>query len=219
MNKRQLHHLWTRLRNVHPTYFLALCLLSGIVAIFALRANNQQMLDLRDAVYAADKDGTDVQRPLQALQAYVTTHMNTDLSSGNNAVYPPVQLKYTYERLRDAQDQTFLHANDQLYSQAQAYCEQQNPTDFSGRNRVPCIEQYVTARSTQKPAPIPDALYKFAFVSPRWSGDLAGWSLVIAFLSGLWLAVSFAPRAWFQPHVKKTAPGGGGVPSYFGCTC
>jgi hypothetical protein len=94
------------------------------------------MLELRQAVYQADKAGTDVQKPLQNLQNYVTRHMNTNLSVGTGSVYPPIQLKYTYERLVQSQTGQAAQTNSLLYSQAQAYCEAQNHTDFSGRNRV-----------------------------------------------------------------------------------
>src|SRR5689334_22373181 len=93
MNKRKLHHVGTRLNSVKPWYFLVLALISGAVCVYALRDNNKHMADLRSAVYAADKDGTDVQSPLRSLQAYVTHHMNTNLSAGNTSVYPPIQLK------------------------------------------------------------------------------------------------------------------------------
>src|SRR5438309_954520 len=104
MNKRHLHHIWTRLRYVKPWYFLALAILSGVVCVFALRANNEHMIKLRQAVYDADKDNTDIQKPLRDLQAYVTTHMNADLSTGQATVYPPIQLKYTYQRLVQSQN-------------------------------------------------------------------------------------------------------------------
>lgn len=156
------------------------------------------MIELRDAVYTADKDGTDVTKPLKALQAYVTTHMNTDLNAGGNSVYPPVQLKYTYERLVKAQKEQASLTSSQIYSAAQAYCEQQNSSDFSGRNRIPCIEQYVQSHSSKKPAAVPDALYKFAFVAPRWSPDLAGWTMVLGVLSAALFVISFATRRWLN---------------------
>lgn len=202
MNKRHLHHLWTKLRRLKPRYFLAIALLSTVVCVFALRANNQQMIQLRNAVNAADKAGGDVQTPLKALQSYVTSHMNTDLNSSRNPIYPPIQLQYTYKRLVDAQSSQFQQANADLYSQAQAFCEQQNPTDFSGRNRVPCITQYVTDRGLKKPATIPDSLYKFSFASPRWSPDLAGWSMLLAGLSWLLLVISFIVHRWFRHLVR-----------------
>lgn len=203
MNKRKLHHAWTRFRAVKPWYFLILTLVSGVVCVAALRANNQHMIKLREAVYAADRDGGDVQQPLRNLQAYVTRHMNTNLSAGKTSVYPPVQLKYTYERLTQAQNQADP-ANSRLYSQAQAYCEQQNHADFSGRNRVPCIEQYVQSHGgVQNPATnIPDALYKFDFVSPSWSPDLAGWSLLILILSAALFLISLVTHGWFKHQLK-----------------
>ncbi len=194
MNKRQLHHLWAKVRWIKPWHFLILAAVFGTVCVFALRANNQHMITLRDAVYTADKNNTDVQKPLQDLQAYVTTHMNTDLSAGNTSVYPPIQLQHTYERLVQAETDKLTKANAGLYSEAQAHCEALNSNDFSGRNRVPCIEQYVQAHTTAQPTPIPDALYKFSFVSPRWSPDLAGWSMLAALLSGLLFIVAFIVR-------------------------
>jgi len=172
-----------KLTAIKPVYFFSIFLISSVVCVWALRANNQQMIKLRDAVYVADKNNTDVSQPLKELQAYVTTHMNTNLSSGPNAPYPPIQLKYTYDRLVKANGQAVTEANNKIYSEAQKYCEQQNSADFSGRNRIPCIEQYVKTRQSEQPAKISDSLYKFSFLSPRWSPDLAGWSLVVAILS------------------------------------
>lgn len=202
MNKRHLHHVWTKFRAVKPWYFLVVAALSVVICVFALRANNQHMIKLRDSVYSADQDNTDVQGALKKLQAYVTSHMNTNLSAGPNAVYPPVQLKYTYERLVKAQSEQLAQTNTQLYTAAQNYCEQQDPTDFSGHNRVPCIEQYVAARTSdavQLPA-IPDALYEFSFVTPTWSPDLAGWSLLVAILGGLLFVITFLARLWFRRY-------------------
>ncbi len=149
------------------------------------------MIVLRDAVYAADKDNTDIQEPLRALQNYVTTHMNTNLNTGKSTVYPPIQLKYTYDRQVKAETDQLTKANAGLYTEAQAHCEALDSTDFSGHNRVPCIEQYVQSHTTQPLAAIPDALYKFSFVTPRWSPDLAGWSMAAAILSGLLFVITF----------------------------
>lgn len=170
-------------QHIKPQYFLVIAVVSGAVAIGALRHNNQQMIKLRDAVYVADKNNTDIQKPLNDLRLFVTTHMNTNLSSGPNAPYPPVQLKYTYERLVSANGQAITAANNKIYSEAQKICEQQNPNDFSGKNRVPCIEAYVKSRKAEQPPVISDSLYKFSFLSPRWSPDLAGWSLLVSFSS------------------------------------
>lgn len=191
MHKQHAHGVLTRLQDVKPAYLVAATLVSGCVCVGALRANNEHMLKLRDAVYTADRNNSDIQTPLKKLQAYVTHHMNTNLSAGPNAVYPPIQLKYTYDRLVQAEGTRLSSTNTKLYNDAQHYCEQQDPVDFSGRNRVPCIEQYVQSHNPGALPAIPDALYKFDFVSPRWSPDLAGWSLLAALLLAALTLVSF----------------------------
>ena len=172
-------------------YLLAIAVVFSGISVAALRANNKHMIKLREAVYTADKNNTDVQKPLKELQHYVVSHMNTNLNAGSTPVYPPIQLKYTYDRLVQAQGQAVGDANSQLYSQAQAACEAQNSTDISGRNRVPCIEAYVQSHNPAKLQQVPDALYKFSFVTPRWSPDLAGWSIVLAAISALLAVILF----------------------------
>lgn len=203
MNKRKLHHVWTRFRLIKPLYFLLAALLCLLVGVFALRSNSQHMAELRDAVYAADRDNGDVQKSLIDLQAYVTAHMNTNLSTGNN-VYPPIQLQYTYQRLVQSQSSKLQAANGDLYTQAQAYCQAQNPTDFSGRNRVPCIQKYVQERGVQTSLAntISASLYQFDFVSPRWSPDLAGWSLFLAGLFALLAAGKFIADRYLKRLVS-----------------
>lgn len=197
MNKRQLHHVWTKIRTVKPWYFLVIALLTGMVAVLALRHNNLHMMALKEAVYTADKNDGDTQKALQNLQVYVTSHMNTDLSAGNDAVYPPIQLKYTYDRLVQQESKQLASTNTKLYNDAQKHCEALDSTDFSGRNRVPCIQQYVKDHGANLPA-VPESLYKFDFVSPMWSPDFAGWSLVVATISLLAFLVLLVINRWLK---------------------
>lgn len=139
------------------------------------------MIELRDQVTQTDKNDGDVEGALRELREYVHTHMNTNLVSGDNAIKPPVQLKYQYERLVKAEKDKTAKANEQIYSKAQAYCERLYPDSFSGGPRVPCIQNYVSSQGV-KEKPVEEGLYKFDFVSPSWSPDLAGWSLVLAVL-------------------------------------
>lgn len=200
MDKKRLHYIWRRFRKIKPWYFLIIAIISGVICLLALRHNNEQMIRLRDAVYAADKNGGDIEGALRNLRQYIYGHMNTSLSSGPNAVHPPIQLKYTYERLQAAQAAKLSQTNASLYNDAQHYCEQQDPVDFSGRNRVPCIEQYVTSHGATL-VPIPDALYKFDFTAAKWSPDLAGWSLVATVLSGLLFIMSALYHWWAKRYL------------------
>jgi hypothetical protein len=163
--------------------WLYLFIASSLICIFGLRHNNQQMIKLRDGVYAADKKNSDVNAALNNLRSYVYGHMNTGLSSGNNNIKPPIQLKYTYQRLYEAEVSQIQDANQKIYTDAQNYCQSINNAYF-GTTRVPCVQNYVSThgiRSTDN-VTIPAGLYEFDFVSPTWSPDLAGWTLVTTFV-------------------------------------
>lgn len=151
----------------------------AVYSLLALRSNNVAMIELREKVYQADLQNSDVETPLRELRQYIHAHMNTDPASGSNAIRPPIQLKHRYERLVAAEKQRVADANTRVYTEAQAYCERQNPGSVSGGSRVPCIEQYVSSNGVRE-NPIPDSLYKFDFVSPRFSFDSAGISLLLA---------------------------------------
>ena len=194
--KQNINHLVQLIRravSISPIYFLVLAIIFGAVCVIALRDNNEHMLQLRTALYQADKNNGNVQQALDNLQAYVTANMNTNLSTGAGSVYPPIQLEYTYLRLVQSQDQTALSANTGLYTAAQQYCQRLDPTDFSGHNRVPCIEAYVTSHGVSLPK-IPAALYEFDFITPSWSPDLAGWTMITSILLFVMSGVSFVVR-------------------------
>ncbi|MDB5175713.1 MAG: hypothetical protein JWM81_571 [Candidatus Saccharibacteria bacterium] len=192
MNVSKILHPLSAVFRIKSWYYLIAALISLTVCILALRSNNQHMATLRQDVYSTDQQAGDVATALQHLQAYVTTHMNTKLTTDNGSVYPPIQLKYTYERLVKARSDRLTSQNTQIYSDAQKQCEQAIPTGFSGRGRVGCIEDYVQKQTpvSQGPA-VPDALYKFSFVSPAWSPDLAGWTIVSTALLFVLTVISF----------------------------
>ncbi len=160
------------------------------------------MIKLRQAVYSSDMNNTDVQGALADLQAYVVKHMNTSLSSGNNPVYPPLQLKYTYNRLVEQRASAQTAASSQIYTNAQKYCETQNSIDYYGRNRVPCVSDYVQSHPVAKAVAVPAELYKFDFISPKWSPDLAGWSVLGAVLSVIAFLKVLIIDYWFKKHFK-----------------
>lgn len=180
------------LKHVPTWAFLLLFLLSASMSVVSLRHNNQQMVSLREAVYAADKNNTNVNATINNLRNYVYGHMNTNLSSGNNSIKPPIQLKYTYERLLAGAQKNADTDNAQVYTDAQNYCQAQNSTAFSGRTRVPCITEYVTTHGGVQAQTIPESLYKFDFISPAWSPDLAGWSLLVSGILLIALIISFS---------------------------
>jgi hypothetical protein len=198
VNKAKLHH------HLKPARLIPISMLVGLTVFFlfvsavALRQNNQRAIDLRDQVLLADKEDGDVNKALGELRSHVYSHMNTNLATATS-VYPPVQLKYRYERLVAGEQERASKINEKIYSDAQKYCENKNSSDFSGRNRVPCIQEYVSKRG-EEPRPIPADLYKFDFSSPAWSPDLAGWSLVAAVFFGLLSLARVGLEVWIRSY-------------------
>jgi hypothetical protein len=200
MNKRKLNHELGQLKTLPIWTFLVLSVVFGLIAVFALRTNNQQMIKLKAAVFTADEQNGDVEAALRELREHVYAHMNTNLTAGDNAIKPPIQLKYRYERLLAAEQAKFGNTNEELYTAAQNHCEQLSPGGFSGSGRIPCIKDYIDSHGGEvKLTDIPKEAYMFDFVSPSWSPDLAGWSLVLAvvFLS---LFILHALSEYFIKH-------------------
>ncbi len=203
VNKRYLHHIWTKLHPFSPWLFLCLFVASAVFSIYALRDNNLKMIQLRDEVVKADEANGDVEAALKKLREHVYAHMNTNLSSGDFAIKPPIQLKYRYDRLLAAEQERVAGINAKIYTDAQNECERLFPQGLSGSGRVPCIQQYVTTHG-EKEKPIEDALYKFDFVSPAWSPDLAGWSLVVSTLFALLFIIRFGLERWMIGRLKDS---------------
>lgn len=209
MDKGALHHKWRRVRLVRPAYFVVLFIISAVICLVALRQNYSHMVVLKDKVYAADKSGQGVEPALQNLQNFITHHMNTNPASASNSVYPPIQLKYTYERL---QQQALAEQNQgktNFYTEAQDTCQQQYPIESSlyvWQSYVKCVQAYLASHNASVTAPAsgpPAGLYEFDFASPAWSPDLAGWSLVA---SALFLALAiafFLVDFWFKRELER----------------
>lgn len=202
MNRRALHHTWTKLRLVPSYLFLILAGFSLVIGLMAMRQNNITALRLRDDVLRVDQENGDVEAALRKLREHVYSHMNSDLSGGSANVQQPVQLKYRYERLVTAEKARVSAANESIYRDAQADCERRFPLGLSGRGRIPCIEEYVSSRTVAE-QPIQDSLYKFAFVSPAWSPDLAGISLLISAVSILLFLVRFSLGYWIRARLQE----------------
>lgn len=201
MDKKFFKRFHARIKHINLWALLVLTLISGIVCALSLRHNNVTALKLRDKVTQTDKENGDVETALRELRTYVYAHMNTNLSSGQNAIKPPIQLKYRYERLLEAQQKQVSVENAKIYSDAQAECERQFPKGLSGSGRIPCVTSYIASRGVAQ-TPIQDGLYKFDFVSPTWSPDLAGWSLVVASISFALFVIRFGVERWVKAELR-----------------
>ncbi|GAC1387461.1 MAG: hypothetical protein NVS1B7_1060 [Candidatus Saccharimonadales bacterium] len=199
MNKRHLHHVWRIIRRLSYVYFLVVFIISSVIFIFAYRANNVTAIKLRDQLLSADKQGAQVEESLARLRIFTYGHMNANLVGGSNSIYPPIQLQGTYQRLIASEQKRVNDANAQTSVEAQANCNQQFPGAKTGY--LLCVQNYEASHAATAQA-IPDGLYKFDFISPRWSPDAAGWSLVVAMLAFTTFIIRLGLDAWLRYILK-----------------
>lgn len=186
MNIRKLYYLHHKIAFLKVRYLLIPAIVFALLSIYGLRANYSKMTELRQAVYTADQTNGNVEKALTELRKHVHGHMNTNLTSGSNPIKPPIQLKSRYEKLVSAEQERVKRLNTQVTAQAEQICAAQHPQPGFNAPRVACIQEYVRTNGA-KARTIPDQLYKFDFVSPRWSPDMAGISLI---LSGLFFILA-----------------------------
>jgi hypothetical protein len=180
--------------------FLVLTIASGYITLRAYIGNSKEAKKRYDTLLAVDAAGGDVEKALLSLRTYIYQHMNTTIGSPTG-VRPPIQLKGTYDRLVAAEQARVKQANDELYNKAQKECERLFPEGLSGRNRIPCITEFVTKNAVTEQT-IPDALYKYDFASPLWSPDVAGFGILATAL--LFVAFLFTLFTYFRvEHHKK----------------
>ena len=177
------------LQRIKTWQLIVLLVIVGFIAATFLRLNNIGMVQRRDSVISADKEGdanTIINR-LYDLQRYVAAHMNTDLGRG-------VYLEQSYNRdLQNWQETQYGDANPNgnIYLKAQEVCAPK----FSRYSYayLQCttseLEKYPAAKdpATDTSRPRQEA-YIHSFSSPMWSPDFAGWS-VLAFGAILLLIV------------------------------
>ncbi len=156
------------------------------------------MVKLRSAVYTTDQQNGDVEAALKQLRSHVYGHMNTNLSSGSSAIKPPIQLKARYDRLVAADQESIKGSNAQVSLQGEQICGQRFPAAGFNAPRVACLQEYVGANAV-KTRDIPDGLYKFDFISPRWSPDLAGISILLSLV----FSILFIARVLLERSMRK----------------
>ncbi len=200
MHKKHLYRLLKLLRKLSIWYFVIAIGISGALFITAYRHNNLRSVELRAAVMKADEQNGDVEAALRELREHIYSHMHSGLAN-EGGVYPPIQLKYRYERLVAAEKERASAANSRLATEAQNYCERLIPQGAS-RGRIDCIQNYMTSRGAAE-RPIPDSLYKFDFAAPVWSPDVAGWSLVVFIMTILALSLRVITTSWLRHMLRQ----------------
>lgn len=204
MRKHKLAGLWHRFGGISMFVLIVAFMIAAAVSIFALRANNLQMISLREKVYTADEQGGDVEGALRSLRVFVYGHMNTNLRAGSNSSEPPIQLVNRFNAAVAAEQARVAALSSNaasVYAAAQAQCEK---ASIPLTSRAQCIQDYVLKNGSSVPQlNLPDKeFYTFDFVSPVWSPDLAGWALVVTGLLGILIIVRLVSGIFMRLYLK-----------------
>jgi len=179
VDKRRARRSIKQLQRVKTWQLVVLLILMGFVTATFLRLNNIGMIERRAAVISSDNDdnNTTTLARLYELQRYVSAHMNTDMGKG-------VYLESAYKRdvaeaYKTASNES--NPNGNIYKKAQEVCAPQF-TSYSYAY-LQCttneLAKYPAGSSLIGTVKLPVAgEYLHVFVSPLWSPDFAGWSLL-----------------------------------------
>ena len=190
IDKKKTKFRIKRLSQIKTWQLVILLIMSGFISATFLRLNNVGMVERRESVEHADKAGdiVNLQQRLYDLQRYVSTHMNADPGK--------IALDHTYKqmydrKLKEFEEEIKNQSNNDTVSKVRAVCDARAQQGGYGRfttqadpRYVSCIneewEKYPAAKvaNLQFEAPSTEPYYH-TFVSPIWSADYAGWSLLV----------------------------------------
>lgn len=192
------------MQRVKTWQLVIILILAAIVSATFLRLNNIGMVQRRDAVLNADKEGNAkvlLQR-LYELQRYVSTHMNTDLGQG-------VYLQDSHARaVQDWLKNQYGDANPNgnIYQKAQEVCAPQ--FSYYTYQYLLCttneLEKYPAAADpasdTSKPR---QEAYIHAINSPLWSADFAGWSVLATAVIAILILIRIISNAILSLMLRR----------------
>jgi hypothetical protein len=184
-DKRRVKKGIRQLQRIKTWQLLLLLIVVGFIAATFLRLNNIGMIQRRDAVLAADKSGEEssIQSRLYDLQRYAAAHMNG--SSGQ--FYLEEQYKRDAQAAVDAASSD-NNPNGNINAKAEAVCKPQYKVWSPAY--VQCfadeLSKYPPSPDPAENVKLPDTnLYRFEFVSPLWSPDFAGFSVLVCIVIAL----------------------------------
>lgn len=178
-DKKRVNRTIKQLQRVKTWQLVILLILVAFLAATFLRLNNIGMVERRTAVIDADNSGnndTTITR-LYDLQRYVTSHMNADMGKG-------VYLEGTYKRdVQAVYDNASKDSNPNgnIYVKAQQTCAPKfaHWSEAYVQCTVTALGEYPSASNLIDAVALPPASnYLHVYVSPLWSPDFAGWSVV-----------------------------------------
>lgn len=179
VDKKQVRRSIRRLQRVKTWQLVVLLIFMSFVSATFLRLNNIGMVERRVAVINADSIGDDeiTQIRLYDLQRYVSAHMNTNMGKG---VYLEAAYNRDYNALLEKVSND-SNSNGNIYKKAQEVCAPQFGVYSSAYLQCTLNElaKYPASSNLISSVNLSPNAYLHAFVSPLWSSDFAGWSLLV----------------------------------------
>ena len=182
-DKRTIRHSLKRVQAIKTWQLFILLIFSLFISATFLRLNNIGMIQRREAIAGADKAGNseEIAQRLYDLQRYAAAHMNAD----PGAVY--LQEQYNRDvKAAVTQASGDLDGYDTPQARADAICNPNLQSHGYSKAYQDCMlrelsreGQVVDPGTIKMPNP---SLYRYSFVSPLWSPDFAGWSVLVAIL-------------------------------------
>lgn len=200
MDKKWLQRKIRKFNALKTWQLLILLILTLFLTATALRLNNVGMHQRREAVIAADKSGDEQRARLATIELanYVKRHMNSggivfNQATGKFKIEREVVVAWRviYERdFENAKNKAATAAdnpNGNIFKKAEEACRPRFSGGYSPaylncileeQNKYPSAENIVKTEFPRAEK------YNFRFISPLWTPDLAGWTVVVAgFLS------------------------------------
>ena len=173
------------IRRVHTWQLVLILLVTGFAAATFARLNNIGMVERRQAVLAADESGDQeaLTQRLYDLQRFVSAHMNADPGK--------IALQHQYARdsekvKKEAEASTSANSNGNVYAKAAGVCDpiaKRNGWRWPDPRYTQCVDtelsKYPEAKFQDKITPPNLHLYEHTYVSPKWTPDFAGLSLLV----------------------------------------
>ena len=202
-DKRQVKKSIKQLQRIKTWQLVIVLILTGLVSATFLRLNNVGMVERRAAVLTGDTLGNtdDIQNRLYDLQRYVSEHINAN----TGAIYLEHQYKRDSKKIIDAAGNT-TNQNGNIYKKASDTCDRQFTIYSQAYLQCFLSELRKYPDSGNAPTTValpPTELYRHEFVSPLWSPDFAGWSLVINGLIVLMIIARLVSLAVLKILLKR----------------
>lgn len=204
-DKRLIQADLRAVQRIKTWQLVILLVLALFIAAIFLRLNNVGMVERRNAVYAADKVGDNVQirERLYDLQRYAAGHMNAPTGE----VY--LDKKYERDTHKMIEELEASSVQGDIYGKADSICRPRYIQDgFYSTAYMLCIKEETSKRSTGDEmataidAPDP-SLYRFEYFSPLWTLDFAGISVLISGIIALGILIRVTVAAVLRMLLKR----------------